>query len=100
MKNFNFIARPVKAYEENDDGTPAEINECPLHEAEWIAIYRENLNHETTDELPSEWVLDLDVPTPLSAENVLRIAEGLCELLNAITPAEALNNPKLHVFFE
>lgn len=30
----------------------------------------------------------------------LKVAEGLCELLNGITPAEALHNPKLHILFD
>lgn len=100
MKNFNFITRPVKAYDENDDGTPACVEECPLHEAQWIGIYRENLDHETTDAKPSDWVFDVDISGHGRREAAVEIAEGLCELLNAITPAEALNNPKLHVFFE
>lgn len=96
-----FFCRPVRAFAENDDGTPAEVNECDLAEAQWVSVYRTNPDHATTDKLPSEWVLDLDAGRSwLSREQTLRVAQGLCELLNGITPVEALHNPKLHVFFE
>ena len=93
-----FFCRPVKAYAENPDGSPAEVNECDLAEAQWVGVYRTNPDHETTDKDPTEWVLDL--PIDGNRDYVLRLAEGLCELLNGITPAEALHNPNLHIFFE
>lgn len=96
--NPEFFHCPVRAYTQNPDGTPSTINECPLEEAQWVGIYRTNPDHETTDKMPSEWILDLPVegdPLP-----TLKVAEGLCELLNGITPVEALHNPKLHIFFE
>ena len=96
--NPEFFHRPVRAYTQNPNGTPSTINECPLEEAQWGGICRSNRAHETTDKMPSEWILDLPIegdPLP-----TLKVAEGLCELLNGITPVEALHNPKLHIFFE
>lgn len=93
-----FFCYPVRAGETNPDGSPALINECALFEAEWIGVYRTNPDHETNGQMPSEWILDL--PVNGFPDYTLRVAEGLCELLNAVTPADALHNPKLHVFFE
>lgn len=96
-----FFCHPTRAFAENDDGTPAEVNECDLAEAQWVSVYRTNPDHATTDKMPSEWVLDLDAGHSwLSREQTLRVAKGLVELLKGITPVEALHNPKLHVFFE
>lgn len=98
--NPNFICRPTRAFSENDDGTPAEVNECDLAEAQWVSVYRSNPDHATTDKMPSEWVLDLDAGRcQASREHTNRVAQGLCELLNEIPPVDALHNPKLHVFF-
>lgn len=97
--NALFFFRPVRASEENPDGTPALINECPLAEAQWIGIYRHNPDHEVTDKMPSDWVFDIPVE-PADHDRALKIANGLVELLNSITPAEATNNPNLHIFFE
>lgn len=96
--NPEFFHRPVRAHTQNPDGTPSTINECPLEEAQWVGIYRTNPDHETTDKMPSEWILDLPIENDL--RYTLKVAEGLCELLNGITPVEALHNPKLHIFFE
>lgn len=93
--NALFFFRPVRASEENPDGTPALIDECPLDEAQWIGIYR----HEVTGENPSDWVFDIPVE-PADHDRALKIAQGLVDLLNGITPAEATNNPNLHIFFE
>jgi len=97
--NALFFFRPVRASEENPDGTPALINECPLDEAQWIGIYRHNPDHEVTDKMPSEWIFDIPVE-PADHDRALKIAQGLVELLNSITPAEATNNPNFHGFFE
>ena len=94
-----FSCRPVRSFNENPDGSPALINECPLAEAQWIGIYRHNLDHEVTDENPSNWVFDIPVDAA-NPERAMKIAQGLVELLNGITPAEAVNNPNLHIFFE
>lgn len=93
-----FSCHPVRAYTQNPDGTPSTINECPLEDARWIGIYRTDPDHETTDKLPSEWILDL--PIEGDPRYTLKVAEGLCELLNGVTPAEALHNPKLHILFD
>lgn len=97
--NALFFFRPVRASEENPDGTPALIEECPLEEAQWIGIYRHNPDHEDTDKMPSDWVFDIPVE-PADHDRALKIAQGLVELLNSITPAEATNNPNFHGFFE
>ena len=94
-----FACHPVKAYTTNPDGTPSTINECPLSEAQWIGIYRHNPDHETTENMPSDWVFDIPVE-PSDHDRALKIAQGLVELLNGVTPAEALYNPNLHIFFE
>ena len=96
--NPEFFHCPVTAYNQNPDGTPSTIDECPLEDAQWIGIYRTNPDHETTDKMPSEWILDLPIENDPSY--TLKVAEGLCELLNGLTPVEALHNPKLHIFFE
>lgn len=93
-----FFCYPVRAETTNDDGTPSSITECPLADAQWVGIYRHNDDHEGTDKMPSEWILDLSVDG--DPAYTLKVAEGLCELLNGITPVEALHNPKLHVFFK
>ena len=93
-----FSCRPVRAYTQNPDGTPSTINECPLEEAQWIGVYRTNPDHETTGKMPSEWILDL--PVDDHPGYTLKVAEGLCELLNGTPPAEALHNPKLHILFD
>lgn len=96
-----FFCRPVRAYNENPDGTPAEVNECDLAEAQWISVYRTNPDHATTDKMPTEWVLDLDAGhCQASREQTLLVAQGLVDLLNGITPSDALHNPVLHIFFE
>lgn len=94
-----FSCHPVRASEENPDGSPALIEECPLEEAQWIGIYRHNPNHEDTGENPSDWVFDIPVE-PADHDRALKIAHGLIELLNGITPSDALHNPNLHIFFE
>lgn len=93
--NALFFFRPVRASEENPDGSPALIEECPLEEAQWIGIYR----HEDTDKMPSEWIFDIPVE-PADHDRALNIAQGLVDLLNGITPSDALHNPVLHIFFE
>lgn len=97
--NALFFFRPVRASEENPDGTPALIEECPLEEAQWIGIYRHNPDHEVTDKMPSEWIFDIPVE-PADHDRALKIAQGLVDLLNGITPSDALHNPVLHIFFE
>jgi len=98
FQNSEFFCYPVRAETTNDDGTPSSITECPLADAQWVGIYRRNDDHEGTGKMPSEWILDLPIENdPLYT---LKVAEGLCELLNGITPVEALHNPKLHVFFK
>lgn len=92
----NFICRPVMAFDENPDGSPACIEECSLDNAQWIGVYRENPDHEKTGEVPSVWVFDVEIARFNAPEQAVQVAEGLCELLNA---QEALHNPKLHVFF-
>lgn len=94
-----FSCRPVRASKVNPDGSPALINECSLDEAQWIGVYRTNSNHETTGENPSDWIFDLPVETA-DHERAMKIGQGLVELLNRVTPAEAMNNPNFHVFFE
>ena len=96
--NPEFSCIPVKAYTQNPDGSPAEVNECPLAEAQWVGIYRTNPDHEISGKMPFEWILDL--PANDFPDYTLKIAEGLCELLNGIPPAEALHNPALRIFFE
>ena len=92
--NPEFFYRPVRAYTQNPDGTPSTIDECPLEDAQWVGVYRTNPD---PGKMPSEWILDLPVDgDPLYT---LKVAEGLCELLNGLTPVEALHNPKLHIFF-
>ena len=63
--NPEFFHRPVRAYTQNPDGTPSTIDECPLEEARWIGVYRTNPDHEDTDKMPSEWILDLPVENDL-----------------------------------
>ena len=94
-----FSCRPVRSFNENPDGSPATINECPLAEAQWIGIYRHNDNHEATDKNPSDWVFDIPVDAA-NPERAMKIGQGLVELLNGITSAEALYIPNLHSFFE
>lgn len=94
-----FSCRPVSAAALNPDGTPALINECPLSEAQWIGIYRYNQDHEDTDKMPSDWVFDIPVE-PADHDRALNIAQGLVDLLNGITPSDALHNPVLHIFFD
>lgn len=97
--DISFFCRPVRASEANPDGSPACINECPLSEAQWVGIYRHNLDHEVTDENPYDWVFDIPVETA-DHERALKIGQGLVELLNGISAQDALHNPNLHVFFE
>lgn len=97
--DVHFFCRPVRASEVNPDGSPALINECPLEEAQWIGVYRHNPDHEDTGRMPTEWVFDIPVE-PADHERAMKIGHGLVELLNSITPVEAVNNPKLHIFFE
>lgn len=94
-----FSCRPVHAFKVNPDGSPALINECPLEEAQWIGVYRHNLDHAVTDENPSDWVFDIPVE-PGDHERAMKIANGLVELLNGISAQDLPYAPNLHVFFE
>lgn len=91
--NPNFICYPVRASDQNPDGSPACIEECPLADAQWIGVYRQD------SEAGTDWVFDVEIAQFTTPELALQVAEGLCELLNALTPQDALHNPKLHVFF-
>lgn len=102
-EKLEFVCRPVCAYSENPDGTPACIEECELADAQWIGVYRRNNLDENPTAQPSDWMFDiaLDPNNDMaSREKTLSMAQGLCELLNGITPQEALHNPKLHIFFK
>lgn len=95
--DFEFFCYPVRAYSENPDGSPAGIEECELADAQWIGVYRRGPEPDDVNHVIG---IDTGFNTVLSyKELVLKQAEGICDLLNAITPQEALYNPKLQVFF-
>lgn len=92
--DFEFFCYPVRAETTNDDGSPATINQCELDYADAIGVYRCN-----PEEIAStNWLFDITVVG--DGPYQLKIAQGLCDLLNGVTPREALRNPNLHIFFE
>ena len=94
-----FSCCPVRASEVNPDGSPALIDECPLEDAQWIGVYRHNLDHEGRDKMPSDWVFDIPVETA-DHERAMKIGLGLVELLNGISAQDLPSAPNRHIFFE
>lgn len=91
--DFEFFCEPVRAETEDDDGTPSNVNGCELKDADAIGVYRRGPE-------PDDVAWQFDLPIVGDPLYQLTIATGLCHLLNAITPQEALDNPKLDVFFQ
>lgn len=94
-----FYCRPCRGEEVDPDGKPSMITECKLEFADRIGVYRYNDLDIDPEAKPSEWVFDILIEGRVDRERDLSIAEGLCELLNTLSPADAVSNPKLHVLF-
>lgn len=94
-----FYCHPCCGEEMDPDGKPSLITECELEFADRIGVYRRNDLEADPDADPSTWVFDIMVEGRVDRERDLAIAEGLCELLNTLSPADAVSNPKLHALF-
>lgn len=94
-----FYCYPCRGEELDPDDKSSMITECALEFADRIGVYRRNDLELNPEEDPCTWVFDIMLEGRCDRQRDMAIAEGLCELLNALPPADAVNNPKLHALF-
>jgi hypothetical protein len=94
-----FYCYPCRGEELDPDDKSSMITECALEFADRIGVYRRNDLELNPEEDPCTWVFDIMLEGRCDRQRDMAIAEGLCELLNTLSPADAVNNPKLHALF-
>ncbi len=95
-----FYCYPCRGEELDPDGKPSMVTECKLEFADRIGVYRRNDLELNPDAAPSQWVFDIMLEGRRDREGDLAIAEGLCEVLNTLSPSDVVNSLKLHALFE